>query len=321
MRFTDLPFPAKISAGPKAWPGRGLRSLFVAFLVMLTFRATGLAQAAKSEENPTEGKETPIVLPKITVIGESMKNFPFIPKTDLTLPGFKYITPSLFLPGRAYFEGVYTGEATVGVMLDVKGNPVDFLLIRYTRPYFGDALLRAAHNQDYTPRMVKGVPVPGRFNFGYQFTPGFVVQASFFDAMNQRYEAISGGPRFIFGPTKEREIDGGILEFTETAVPFIPNGYEAPKGGKAVKVLVTFYVDEKGHVRLPNVESADSPLLIPNAIKAALHWAFTPPTVKGKPVLVFAARAVTLVPPTPDYFGSPVTPAGPAAPAPEQAAR
>ena len=45
-------------------------------------------------------------------------------------------------------------------------------------------------------------------------------------------------------------------------------------------------------MRLPNVESAESPLLIPNVIKAIKYWQFRPPTVKGRPVLVYSARAL-----------------------------
>ena len=263
------------------------------FAGCLIFTHDGLPQTTADVGTSATARDAPVLLPKMTVTGETMKNFPLIPKADIIPADLTGPYPQLFFPGRAYFEGVFDGQATVGVMLDVRGNPTDFLLLRYTQRYFGDALLREARRQAFTPNRVKGVAVPGRYYFGYIFKPGFVVAMSSFDAITERTNEIAGGTKFIYEPHPEREIDGGLLECTESAVPFIPDGYEAPNSGP-VKVLVTFYVDEKGHVRLPSVESAASPLLIPNAVKAALHWAFTPPTIKGKPVIVFAMRAVTL---------------------------
>ncbi len=75
----------------------------------------------------------------------------------------------------------------------------------------------------------------------------------------------------------------------------IPPDYAA-RDGKAPRVLVSFYVDEHGHVRLPNVESAPSPALIADAIEAIQRWEFKPPTREGKAVLVSAFRVVTFRP-------------------------
>ena len=75
---------------------------------------------------------------------------------------------------------------------------------------------------------------------------------------------------------------------------FIPEGY-VPDAGAPVKVVASFYVDEAGRVRLPSIESAPSPALIPNAIRAVEHWQFKPPTMGGQPVLVFTTWAVKFV--------------------------
>ena len=266
----------------------------------------GMGRLASAQPTPTraaESKDDVITLPKVTVAGELLKEYPMFPKADVKAPSFaeRSAPIDLFYPGSAYADGVNEGTATVGVMLDASGKPKDFLLIRYTRRYFGDALMRAAHDQDYAPRYVRGMAVPGRFNFGYRFVPTIVLQMNSFNAIEERDAEIQGGPSFIYEPHLERDIDGGALESTASTVAFIPDGYVPPKG-KPVRAFVSFYVDETGRVRLPNVESADSPLLIPNAIKAVEHWAFRPPTLKGKPVLVFTLWAVAyipFVPPTP----------------------
>ncbi len=62
-----------------------------------------------------------------------------------------------------------------------------------------------------------------------------------------------------------------------------------------IKVLVSFYVDGLGHVRLPSVKSASSPALIPDAIQAVKHWEFQPRALRGEPVLVFTTWAIKFV--------------------------
>ena len=268
----------------------GIRAGLAACLFLA---ARVLAQTAPDAPAPTPVEGPIVTLPRMTVVGESLKDYPLFPRAEITPPNFseKSAPIDLFFPGEAYTEGIGEGTAVVGVSLDAKGNATDYLLIKYTKRYFGDALMREAHRQEFAPRTVKGVAVPGRFIFSYRFAPTIVLGMNNFEAMEERVMEVEGGPRFLYEPHLEREIDHGGLEFTQPTVAFIPAGYEVPKG-KAVKALVSFYVDEKGHARLPSVESAPSPLLIPNAIKAVEHWEFKPPTMHGKPVLVFTLWTV-----------------------------
>jgi hypothetical protein len=289
--------------------GSGIRKLriLVGLGAGVLLPCSGLAQTAQPSSSPTPAEGPVVIMPRMTVVGESVKDYPLFPKSEITPPNFsaKSAPIDLFYPGEAYTEGVGEGSATVGVSLDAKGNPTDFLLIKYTRRYFGDSLMREAHRQEFAPRSVKGVAVPGRFVFSYGFVPTIVLGMNNFQAMEERVTEVEGGPRFVYEPHLEREIDNGGLEFTKPTVALFPDCYEEPKG-KAVKVLVSFYVDETGHARLPSVESAPSVLLIPNAIKAVQHWEFKPPTLKGKPVLVFTlwtvgfqSQAPTPFPPSP----------------------
>jgi len=59
-------------------------------------------------------------------------------------------------------------------------------------------------------------------------------------------------------------------------------------GGKGDWVVVSLYIDEEGRVRAPRVDSSPSPLLVRNALLASHYWQFKPPTVKGRPALVYA---------------------------------
>ena len=239
----------------------------------------------------------PVQLPKLTVTSARLADFPLIAKTDLGGGGLAPSEPpvNIFFPGSAYAAGIAKGFASVCVEVDEKGNAVDYLLVAYTEKYFGEALLRTAKDTRYAPLLFKGVPIPSRFNFGYEFRPEFSVGLNSFEAVERRQLAIRGGrPDLKFQPVIEEELDNR-LEYVRQAVPYFPDGY-TPTGGKADWVMVTLYVDEEGHVRMPNVESASSPLLVRNALTAVRYWQFKPPTAKGKPVIVYAAFAVNFLP-------------------------
>jgi outer membrane biosynthesis protein TonB len=268
-----------------------------AFSIALLLAISAPSQTAGPSPAASDASSPIVILPKMTVVEQMLREYPPFPRRDVSPPTFSDRSPpiDMFYPGEAYSEGVTEGNATVGVMLDAQGHPTDFLIIKYTKRYFGEALLREARRQEYTPRRVRGVAVPGRFNLGNRFTPTAVMQMTSFNAIEERDIEIEGGARAIYEPHLERELDGGGLEPTYSTVALIPDGYKAPDG-KPVRAIVSFYVDEEGHVRLPNVEGAESTLLIPNAIKAVQHWEFKPPTLKGKPVLVFALWSVAFTP-------------------------
>ena len=246
---------------------------------------------------PVENKE-PLQLPTMTVHGARLSDYPLIPKADLSGGGLAPSEPPvrLFFPGSAYSAGIHQGFATVCVALDEQGHATDYLLVAYTEKYFGDALLRNARDTQYSPLLFKGVPVPSRFNLGYEFHPEFTVAMNSFSAVENRLQQIRGDrPDFKYQPVVEELLDNR-LEWLRQAVPHFPPGY-TPTGGKQDSVMVSFYVDEQGQVRVPNVDSASSPLLVANALKAVRYWRFKPPTLKGKPVLVFAVFAVNFIRP------------------------
>jgi hypothetical protein len=242
---------------------------------------------------------------RLTVEGETLqlpdmkvsagKEFVFPEKKAITPADFPSNAPYIDVqyPGHAFHEGVATGRATVGVMLDPAGRAVDFLLIRYTRDYFGKALLEEAQRQEYRAKRLHGTAIPATFTFSYHFEPPTgLSNISSFEAAERRAEEVGGGPQYIYEPHREEELDGRQLEPLRVAIPQLPASY-VPPDPRPLKVLVSFYVDEQGRVRLPNVESVLPPELVAPAIAALQHWAFRPPTIKAKPVLARAMRAVT----------------------------
>jgi TonB family protein len=268
------------------------RSLFTVIAL-----AAGLAfhDAAAADGKPqVKSEEEPLKLPDLQVIADPLHELQFPAKGELTPADFSAHGAEIDVPysGHAYYEGITEGNAAVGVMLDREGHPTDFLVLRYTKSYFGEALLKGARLQKYAAKRIHGVAVPGPFNFTYMFAPPTrVVYMSSFDASNQRREQVTGGLKFIYEPHREAEVDGGRLEPTRLAIPVVPAGFDASKQ-TSPKVLVSFYVDEEGRLRLPSVDSSASPALIENAVDALQQWRFKPPAIKGKGVLVYAMRVV-----------------------------
>jgi hypothetical protein len=266
------------------------------FLTLLAvgLLATGVPAPAAEAPPPVEGET--LQLPDMKVGGGGrLEDFVFPAKKEVVPPDFPANDPfiNVQFPGHALFEGVATGRATVGVMLDQAGRPLDFLLIRYTRDYFGQALLAEAKHRGYTPKRLHGTAVPGPFTFSYHFEPpDGLTSISSFEAAERRAEEVGGGARYIYEPHREEELDGGRLEPTRVRIPVLPAG-SIPPDKRPVKALVSFYVDEQGRVRLPNVESALAPELVAPALGALQQWAFKAPQMKTKPVLVRAMRAVT----------------------------
>lgn len=247
-----------------------------------------------------DGRETDTVqLPDLQVSGGySLRDFPASPKDDLQAADFSAHDPFLKVqfPGQAVHDGIATGRATVGVMLDATGVARDFLLIRCTQPYFGEALLAEAKRRTYSAQRLRGTAIPAAFIFTYKFQPPpGMVGISNFEAGGRRAEQVQGGADFSYEPHQEAELDGGQLVPARLAIPVLPAGHPLA-GRKPVRVLVNFFVDELGRVRLPNVASELPPDLLPAAIGALQQWAFQPPRVKGEPVLVYAMRALTFRP-------------------------
>ena len=279
------------------------------FLVTVCISTGNIAFAdnGSASAQPRVANISANVSPKMTITNEEPNPSLLIPKNDVTEAAFAGADPEVEFPSRGRFESVFDGRAAVGVMVDAEGNATDFLVIRYSKAYFAEEVMIAIRNEQFTPRKIRGVAVPGRFYVVRAFSlsvqnpidpnqPG-TVSMNPMEQMGLRSDRIANkdGPPLIYKAHGEHEIDGHILKVAAVAAPLIPVGCEIP-AGQTLKIVVIFYVDGGGDVRLPNVDSDASPLLIPNVIKTVAGWKFERPTIKGKPVLVFTNRTLILEP-------------------------
>jgi TonB family protein len=239
--------------------------------------------------------EPPIVLPTLRVVSERLDPKLLVPRAALTLPDFVNVTPETVFPTRARHDGVFEGRAVVGVMLDREGRVTDALVLKYSNRAFADELLAVVRPERFTPRRVHGMPVSGRYALGHRFYLGGSVAMTPLDAVAEFTHRITyrleGGAPYEFQPCRESETDGKLLRFTHDGTLTLPADFRPPAGGP-LKVIVSFYVDDAGLVRLPNVESDAEPSLIEAVLLSVASWRFAAPVRAGKPALVFAIRVL-----------------------------
>lgn len=224
--------------------------------------------------------------------GASAKEeFPPITQHAYTPAQFGPHQPRLYInfPGGAAARSIAEGSATVAVLVDANGKLEDLFTFRYTDPAFGKALNDELKSTVFAAATYKKVAIPARMNVSYDFEGN--VSAN---AMDQASSMNHNNSKDALEPVGEEKLDAR-LHLVDAVLPRVPVGYEVPEG-KVIRAFVTFYVDTDGTVRVPNVESAESPELVAPAIKAVRMWKFQPPLVGGKPVIVLAGRAITFYP-------------------------
>jgi hypothetical protein len=131
--------------------------------------------------------------------------------------------------------------------------------------------------------------VPARCAFSYEFSSQATTDLNGIDASAARVAL--GKPKPTHAAIAEAKLDHPI-EVIEGSVPTLPPDF--PATDKPVKVSVTFFVDETGQVRAPNIESASPPQVFAPVIAALSTWKCKPPTAGGKPALVFVGRTFTV---------------------------
>ncbi len=188
---------------------------------------------------------------------------------------------------------VTTGEATVVIDVDQKGQLSDYLVTGYSRKEFADSAVEALRQWKYEPPLFRGQPWASVQELQFDYTrTGAVVTFTGFEAMNARMEELVKGS-FAYRIYTLRELDR-IPTPIQVVSPASP---AADPKERQHTVTVDFYIDESGHVRLPSVmreEVGDA--YAASALDAVRQWRFEPPMRKGRPVVVLARQQFNFVP-------------------------
>ncbi|HWL16253.1 MAG TPA: energy transducer TonB [Opitutus sp.] len=200
-------------------------------------------------------------------------------------------TETPIFPLRVNELGVTAGEARVTISVDEKGKLTDALVTAYSHPAFADSAVAALKQWRYEPAWVGGQPVGAIMDLTFNFErQGLVVVdmtvSSYVEMRN--YQLRPSAYSYKVGTLQQLD---RIPTPTKVVRPLYP--IEPSKPPQAASVTVNFFIDEKGHVRMPAVSRETSESLgafAAAAVEAVSQWEFEPPMSHGVPVLVAARQ-------------------------------
>ncbi len=206
-------------------------------------------------------------------------------------------TDAVVYPRRVLDLGIHQGYAQVTVQVDEKGSLTDHLVIGYTHEAFAEAAVSALKRWRFEPAWLDGQPHGATSDLTFNFeSQGLVVV----DLSVTRYVEIRDyqlrPSHYSYGVKRLSELDR-IPTPTKVVRPVYP--VEPSQAPRAATVMVTFYIDEKGRVRLPAVSreaSANDGIFASAAMEAVSQWEFEPPMSGGVPVLVLARQEFRFTP-------------------------
>lgn len=192
-----------------------------------------------------------------------------------------------FFPVRLLRQGITQGEAVVAVSLDQTGKLVDYLVARYTHPEFADAAVDALKQWKFKLDQPVGVVM----EIVFLFRQNGVLAVERFGGEGVLHRSTSAG-EYVYQPCAPGELD-----HPPKPLHLVPPSYpiELEQQGVEGVVSIDFYIDEKGHARLPVPVTQENSFLASLATAAVEQWEFEPPTRAGKPVLVHASQRFSFV--------------------------
>jgi TonB family protein len=200
-------------------------------------------------------------------------------------------TEEAVYPSSLVNLGVRSGSASVAIAVDAAGQLSDYLVTAYTHPAFAASAVAALKKWTFEPALIHGFPRKSKsdLTFRFQMEGVVVVTMTTLDYSEMVHLRLTPGSTSYSACTLG-ELDR-IPTPTKIVNPFYPN--ELARSSRGGHVMVWFYIDEQGHVRMPSVSRETDEAnedLAAIAVMAVSQWQFEPPTSKGRPVLVTAQQ-------------------------------
>lgn len=212
-----------------------------------------------------------------------------------------YVEP--VFPVQLRNSAIVEGHAHVQLLLSADGRLLETFVSAYSHPAFGEAVERAVQKWVFRPAAPAADSAQiQRHNLRFSFHREgmIVVQGNFEETIRSFLK--TPDPESSLEVCKLRDLDA-IPEAVNLVVPAYPPELKQQKVTGAA--TVSFFIDEAGHVRVPNVETATSAEFAKAALDAVRQWTFAPPLRKGAPTRVLAIQDFNFVPGTVE----PATPA------------
>jgi len=179
------------------------------------------------------------------------------------------------------------GTAQLVINIDAEGKLKDWLIVGYTAPKFADLALTAVKQWRFEPARWRGDAVPSCTTLTFTFAvKGVVISVVGNENLPSYFST-------LFDPGNSRRLYS-LRELDHIPIPIHADAPLYPKSladqGVAGEVVVGFYIDEQGAVRLPFVISWRQNSVANLAIDAVQRWKFEPPTHAGRPVMAYVQQ-------------------------------
>jgi TonB family protein len=184
-------------------------------------------------------------------------------------------------------EGVTEGRAIFVLDVSAEGELTDMLALAYTHPSLVRTCSNALKEWKFTPPRRDGVPMAVQTELTINFSAEGVVVSRNMQIELEQYIRNVFGHRLSMKRRAASELDAVPAVVAKVSPKYAK---QAEQEGVRGKVTVHFYIDETGAVRMPAVEGEAHPYLAQQAVAALREWRFTPPTARGKPVMVSARQ-------------------------------
>lgn len=191
-------------------------------------------------------------------------------------------------PERLAARFLDRGEARVMIMVDAEGRLADWIVTGYTHALFAKEALDALRQWRFEAARFHGRPIGVRteLRFIFRNSGGVRIVPSDLE-MRLRVRDIRQKEVFWQRVCLAHELDQPLDVIVEVA-PMPPDrlGAVAREG----KVVVEYFIDPDGRVRMPLVLSSDDEAFTKSVLLAITEWRYATPTRDGQPVLARVAR-------------------------------
>jgi TonB family protein len=210
--------------------------------------------------------------------------------TGATPPSGEIVTlPEIEFPTQMLHRGVTTGEVHVLVKISPDARLLDALVTAYTHKAFAEATLAALPHSTFRPLLVDGQPAVTLTEVVVRFESSGMLAVERFAGDH---------PDLRPGKYAYEPCDPGRLDRPLQPIAVRSPDYPKELGEQGVQgsVVLEYYVDETGHVRMPRVSAAGHEALASLSLAAVEQWQFQPPSSRSKPVLVRVRQQFDFVP-------------------------
>jgi TonB family protein len=209
-------------------------------------------------------------------------------------------TEEATFPRSLVIDGIKSGAATVAISIDDNGQLADYLVTGYTKPAFGDQAVAAIKKWKFEPARIHGAPRNSKADLTFRFELEGVVVVTMSVVSNNEliHNKITPGADSYTACTLS-QLDR-IPNPTKIVNPVYPT--QLARSSRGGHVLVEFYIDEQGRVRMPSVNPETieaNEELAAVAVTAVSQWHFDPPLSRGRAVLVLAQQDFSFKPGAP----------------------